>query len=145
MIIKKGDLFTTDQLVIGHGVNTVGVMGAGVAKRVRDEFPKTYATYRADCAWKMLNPGEAMPGPLENGHVIMNIASQEQPGPNATYLLLENSLVWAASLLHSVGIKSMAIPQIGCGIGGLDWDEVLPIPEHIEEKYDFEFEVWIYE
>ena len=144
MKIKYGDLFTTDEQVIGHGVNTKGVMGAGVAAIVRDKFPETYRAYKYDCMWGLLVPGEAAPGPHENGKVIMNIASQMNPGPNATYTLLERSMVFAVGLLRSAGIKSMAIPQIGCGIGGLEWDSVKSILDYIEDKYDFEFEVWIY-
>lgn len=144
MIIKHGDLFTTDLEVIGHGVNTVGVMGAGVAKRVRDDFPKTYRIYKSDCKMGYLTPGLALPGVKEDGKFIINIASQELPGANATYAYLAQGVEAAVIMLKATGRDSMALPQIGCGIGGLEWYKVEQILIALEKDYDFEFEVWIY-
>jgi len=85
-----------------------------------------------------------MPGSKENDKVIMNIASQELPGPNATYPLLALAAEDAVRMLKKAGINSMAIPQIGCGIGGLEWEKVEQILLALEKDYDFEFEVWIH-
>lgn len=142
MIKRKGDLFTTELDVIGHGVNTVGVMGAGVAKIVRDKFPETYKLYVDDCNKGFLLPGTAIPGNPENGKVIFNIASQELPGKDASYSWLAQAVEFAVQTCKSCDVHSMAMPQIGCGIGGLEWEKVEKILLALENDYCFEFEVW---
>ena len=142
MIERNGDLFSTKLDVIGHGVNTVGVMGAGVAKVVRDKFPDTYRLYVDDCKSGALLPGTAIPGNIENDKVIFNIASQELPGKDASYAWLAKAVELAVQTCKSCGIHSMAIPRIGCGIGGLEWEKVKKILVALENDYSFEFEVW---
>lgn len=141
MIERNGDLFTTDLEVIGHGVNTVGVMGAGVARIVRNKFPETYAVYKDDCKSGYLLPG-GVSFWSENGKTIANIASQHLPGPDADYTLLANAVEEAIIECKYWGINTMALPQIGCGIGGLEWEKVEKILLALEKDYDFEFEVW---
>lgn len=142
MIERTGDLFTTDLEVIGHGVNTVGIMGAGVAKIVRDRFPRTYKAYVRDCHSGLLIPGISLPGPKENDKFIMNIASQHLPGSNAKLSWLATAVEYAIDILQKSDRNTMAIPQIGCGIGGLEWEAVKQILVALEKDYDFEFEVW---
>ena len=143
MIKRNGDLFTTDLTVIGHGVNTVGVMGAGVARVVRYKFPETYKAYVKGCHLNIITPGVSMPGPKENGKIIMNIASQKLPGADAKLSWLATAVECAIDICqNSFNIHSMAIPQIGCGIGGLEWPDVEKILLALESDYKFEFEVW---
>jgi O-acetyl-ADP-ribose deacetylase (regulator of RNase III) len=148
MIEKSGDLFTTEQNVIGHGVNVVGVMGAGVAKLVADKFPTVKERYVEACQRHALRPGETqllvVPTRGEP-KLIANMASQINPGPCANLELLDSSVRDAVRQCQNVGHDVMAIPQIGCGIGGLTWDEVEPVLAQIEADTDFTFEVWVYE
>lgn len=155
MIEKNGNLFDTDANYIGHGVNTMGLMGAGIAKTFRELFPYNYGVYKRACVMDMLKPGEFLVVPDKmNGSgdrkLIVNFASQEQPGADATYQRLFNSLstfAQEAALIHRVerfGNK-VAIPEIGCGIGGLKWESVAAIIETVELiTPEIEFEVWHY-
>lgn len=149
MIERNGDIFTTDATYIGHGVNCMGLMGAGIAKTVREKFPKTYAEYNQLCKDGHLKPGGYFAYP-ENDKVIVNLASQNKPGADASYGWLFSSLYGFAGLasqserLERNG-NLIALPEIGCGIGGLEWDTVVKVLEAIEAIYpEIEFEVWHY-
>jgi O-acetyl-ADP-ribose deacetylase (regulator of RNase III) len=142
MIKKKGDLFSSTARALGHGVNCQGVMGAGIAVAFKEKFPKNYQTYHNACATQMLSPGEAMVNYEDNLH-IANIASQEKPGKDARYDWTFHGLLDAALQLDIRDINTLAIPLIGCGIGGLEWEGVEYLVRAVEVIVPgFEFEVW---
>lgn len=143
MIKRKGSLFDTDARAIGHGVNTQGVMGSGIAVEFKNRFPKNFTAYRNACVTGLFRPGEAFVFP-EGSTVVANIASQEKTGKSAKYSYLLTATVDAAlSLKDYYGIDTLAIPLIGCGIGGLEWPAVEYILRAVEIIVpNFEFEVW---
>ena len=142
MIRRKGDMFTTSLKAIGHGVNCAGVMGAGIAKPIRAKYPNNYRNYRALCQNKGLNPGGLLTV-TENGMTIFNMATQRQPGRDARYDAVFASGFKAANTALNMGLDSIAIPMIGCGIGGLEWDKVESILLCVEDiTENFEWEVW---
>lgn len=147
MIHKTGDMFTTDASAIGHGVNCAGIMGAGIAKAMREKFPHNYENYRAACKAGQLKPGGVQVN-QENGLYIVNMASQNKPGRDARYDWLFSSALAAAEGAVRNGIDRVAIPEVGCGIGGLKWNNVAHILGTIEwivmENGNFDWEVWHY-
>jgi len=144
MRVKRGDLFTTELRAIGHGVNCSGVMGAGIAKPIKEKYPNNFSNYEAACRGGFLAPGETMVV-VEDGMSIFNIASQSRPGRFARYDWLFSAALDAAEQAVGMGIDSIAIPMIGCGIGGLEWPKVSHCLETVEAiiDNDFEWEVWI--
>jgi O-acetyl-ADP-ribose deacetylase (regulator of RNase III) len=145
LIERYGDLFTTKAVALGHGVNCRGIMGAGVAKTFKTNFPINYAEYRDHCHRKILMPGKTLMV-AERDKQIYNMASQLSPGPDASYLWLFNAALSAARIARRHGLHSIAIPQIGCGIGGLQWERVSKLLEAIEIIVPaFDWEVWTYE
>lgn len=149
VINKTGDVFTTDATYIGHGVNCKGVMGAGIAKTIREKFPKVYDEYRQVCQNGGLIPGAIFAYP-ENGKMIVNMATQNNPGPDATYDAVFSCLYRFSRTASQPGkIKRygnvIAIPEIGCGIGGLELPIVEMAIEMVEEIFpDITYEVWHY-
>lgn len=148
MIEKHGDVFDTDAFWIGHGVNCRGVMGSGIAKTVRERFPLTYEAYKKVCMAENLRPGEVY-GIYEHQKVILNIASQNEPGPDARYDWAFDGLLAAAKRVQTSKWtnkpKKIAIPEIGCGIGGLQWPEMADLIRAVEVLAPgVEFEVWHY-
>ena len=145
MIKKSGDLFSTRNIALGHGVNCKGVMGAGIAKAFRDKFPENYSVYKSYCNLKVLRPGGFLPV-QDRGRFIYNIASQYRPGADARYEWLFDGCKAAAEHAVSIEVDSIAIPLIGCGIGGLEWQGVETCLLAIETLVpNFEFEVWKFE
>lgn len=122
LIEVDGDLFDGYE-TIAHGVNCVGVMGAGVALPFKLRFPNMFYTYRALCEMKQLKVGEVHAW-QENGVRGYNLATQYQPGANASLVGIRLSLTRAMSHAKNNGMKNIAIPRIGCGIGGLKYPEV---------------------
>jgi len=151
MIERNGDLFTTDARAIGHGVNTHGVMGAGIAKTFKQRYPEMFKVYRRHCEIQALRPGmsmswSGMPNVGEHdAKWVFNMASQENPGPDAKYTWLFTAAAESARIAGGTGLDRIAIPEIGCGIGGLEWRTVKRLLEIIENDIpNFEWEVWHY-
>jgi O-acetyl-ADP-ribose deacetylase (regulator of RNase III) len=119
----EGDLFERGFPAIGHGVNCRGVMGAGIAKEFRRRFPVMYQIYREKCEAGELYPGYFHAVPIDNVW-IFNLATQQDPGADATLLAVETSVYRALRSCKLMGIRTLGVPRIGCGIGGLEWPDV---------------------
>jgi O-acetyl-ADP-ribose deacetylase (regulator of RNase III) len=149
MIEKTGDMFTSDAPALGHGVNCAGVMGAGVAKTFRERYPHNYVNYRAACQSGALRPGMVHVN-REKSVYIINMATQDMPGADATYPRVFEAALNAAQGAVTKGVNRVAIPEIGCGIGGLDWVAVKAVLKDVEfivnyeNDSDFQWEVWHY-
>lgn len=117
-----GDLFdfaANPHYAIGHGVNCVGVMGAGVAVLFRDRFPEMARFYKCYCERGCLTPSAILPWVAGDGTMILNLASQDAPGPTARYEWLGRSVFQGALYAQAHG-RTLVIPRIGSGIGGLE-------------------------
>lgn len=145
LIHKTGDIFQTDADAIGHGVNTHGLMGAGIARQFRQILPKMYEAYHEACKSGALLPGGVFPWREVDKHIhVMNIASQEKPGANASYDLLVSGVKIALEWCDTYGLKTLALPRIGSGIGGLDEKVVEAILTALAENSPVDIELWTY-
>lgn len=146
----EGNIFNTTLPAIGHGVNTRGYMGSGIAKTVRELYPSVYREYRAECRGRGMTGGDHLPlvareynGPEERW--ILNIASQEAEGRHAQYDFLETALEKAFKWVSEKDLLGLALPKIGAGIGGLEWDVALGIIENRASHYpNLTVEVWTF-
>lgn len=149
LIEKQGDMFTTNAYVIGHGCNTHGVMGAGVAKIVREKFPAVYDRYRLFYESGTLRPGSAhaeltvWPNSVR-GVWVFNLMTQDLPGPHARVEWIAQSLQTTLQNTYEMGAPKIALPRLGCGIGGLDWDtQVRPVFEVMAMAFpSVDIEMW---
>ncbi len=147
MIFKQGNLFDTDAPAIGHGVNCRGVMGAGIAVQFRDRHPDMYANYRALCENGTLVPGTNFLFDVPVGPTVINMATQRDPGPNARLEWVRSCAEHAVQAGLERGWDRIAVPQIGCGIGGLKLADVI---KHLEQaellvgRWTVQFEMWEY-
>lgn len=124
---KTGDLLQATEPAIAHGVNTCGVMGAGVAKAIRSMYPaEMFELYRMRCQRGFLLPGGVdMYDKARRLPILFNVASQEKPGADATIDLLAEGMLKALHTAKKIyGVAALAVPRIGCGIGGLTWEPV---------------------
>lgn len=145
LTLRQGDLFFSDALAVGHGVNIRGFMGAGVAKEFRLRYPEMYETYRVACIRGELRAGAVMPwqNPT-NGHWVYNLASQDEPGAHARLEWLDSSVRSMVEHASRHGVPKVALPRIGCGIGGLDWAEVEGVLSGIaRDTAKVHLEVWV--
>lgn len=145
-----GDLFTSHQPALGHGVNICGVMGAGVAVLFKRNFPEIFPPYAKACSDNTLKPGENFPvktqstGPDGKTEWVFNISSQDLPGRYARMDWLEKGVEEAFVFCEENEISGFAIPRIGVGIGGLNWEAVKNKLIEISHKHPtVDFEVWV--
>lgn len=121
-----GNIFSTQTtanvVVIGHGVNTQGVMGAGFAKLISDKFPEVKSSYIAACRDGSLVAGGTQIVMSSNPScAIANIASQQFPGADATVDRLRSGLELMFDQLRQNNSTTFdaRLPLIGAGIGGI--------------------------
>lgn len=151
LVHKSGDIFTTSQPAVIHGVNVMGIMGSGIAKTVRILYPDVYTAYRDYCKAGKLTPGGMFPfyGHSPDGKVadrwILNAASQDDVGPSAKYEWLQESVRNALLFARRSKLKGVAICRIGSGVGALEQAPVQSILEHLANEFaDLEIELWTY-
>lgn len=132
--VEYGDLFNHSAEALAHGVNCVGVAGAGVAKIMAQRFPDAILQYQTLARRGDLQPGGAMLCPAYGDRpAILHCASQNRPGPDARPEWLRSSLTQGLDLAHKNGIASVALPLIGGGIGGLAPAEAQRIIREVSE------------
>ena len=125
-----GNLLKADVEAVVNTVNTVGVMGKGIALMFKEAFPENFNAYADACKQKRLQTGKMFVTEnlqLMGPRWIINF-------PTKTHWRVKTKLEWVESgfedLIHVIkerGIKSIAIPPLGCGNGGLDWEVVKPL------------------
>lgn len=141
--VRRGDLFFSDAPALGHGVNVQGVMGAGVAKEFRALYPAMYDEYVDACRSGALRPGGMLPWHDERrGRWVYNLATQDEPGRTARLEWLESAAAAMVTHAETSGVRRVALPRIGCGVGGLRWDEVREALVRLAGNTSVRIEVW---
>lgn len=127
--IKTGDILTADAEALVNTVNCVGIMGRGIALQFRKAFPENFKVYEEACKRKELQPGRMFifqTGQLTNPHWIINFPTKRHWKGKSQLADIESGLTALVAEIRRLGIRSIAIPPLGCGQGGLDWAEVRP-------------------
>ncbi len=138
-----GNIFDTSMPAIGHGVNLQGVMGSGIAKLIADRYPEILEEYKEACRTKTLTGGNMLPTATdEPGFYILNLASQDRTGRDARMNWTEQSVKEAVRWAEENSFEGFALPRIGSGIGGLQWDEVREVIETIAKETTVHIEMW---
>lgn len=131
----KGNLFEAKTDALVNAVNTVGVMGKGIALQFKQTFPHNYKVYRAACKNGELVPGRLLAVNdfgLGIDKLIINFPTKKDWKQKSEYEYVASGLTELAKLIETESIKSIAIPALGCGNGGLDWEKVkLMIEKHL--------------
>lgn len=149
MKIIKGDILSIEEGIICHQVNCMGVMGAGLAKKMRVQFPGLFEHYKEECYKYKNNPNKLLgrvlyykPKNIKSNLLIANIFGQLDYGYNKVYTDLEALKLAITELAIFKNFHQIYLPYgIGCGLGGANWEDVAKIiddilPEAIVVKYD---------
>jgi len=131
----KGDLLKDDADCLVNTVNTVGIMGKGVALAFKNAFPHNYLTYRNAFAARQLAIGRLLvvqdTNLLLGQKTIINFPTKTHWRLPSEYSYIVQGLDALRTYLMENDVRSVAIPAPGCGNGGLDWAKVKPL---IEDK-----------
>ena len=123
-----GDLLVADSEALVNSVNCVGVMGRGVALAFKRRFPDNFKAYRAACDRGELQPGRMFV--FETGELmprlIINFPTKRDWRARSRLADIEAGLSALVAEIERHRIHSIALPVLGCGLGGLEWTEVKP-------------------
>ncbi len=133
IIITHGDLLKQEDVdAIVNTVNCVGVMGKGIALQFKNKWPLNFAQYAAACKAKEVRPGSMFvhdSGGLVKPNYIINFPTKDHWRGSSKLKFIEDGLVDLVRQIKRLSIKSIAIPPLGCGNGGLEWSVVKPLIE----------------
>lgn len=138
---QQGDLLKADVQALVNTVNCVGVMGKGIALQFKQKFPENFKAYKRVCNRDELEPGrlfvhdrgelfEDVDGP----QYIINFPTKTHWRSPSKLEYIESGMDALVEEVKSRQIQSVAIPPLGCGNGGLEWDDVGAIIESHAEK-----------
>lgn len=133
--IKEGDIFSIDGISnYAHGCNCKGAMGAGIAFQFKERYPEMYIKYKKLCDTGMFLPGSVFEYKHENGY-IYNLGTQATWKERAKIEYIELSFINMLKLAKASLVTKIALPAIGVGLGGLEWNQVRNIIEKVSESY----------
>jgi O-acetyl-ADP-ribose deacetylase (regulator of RNase III) len=131
---SSGNILASEVEALVNTENTVGVMGKGVALQFKQAFPANYKAYRVACKGEKVELGRMFV--WDSGHLglqryIINFPTKKHWRTKSRLADIQTGLDDLVRIISELDIQSIALPALGCGNGGLDWDEVRPL---IEDK-----------
>lgn len=142
----KGNLLTDNAQALVNTVNTVGVMGKGIALQFKEQYPDNYNIYRKACKEGKLTIGQLLittSRQFDGEKLIINFPTKTTWRKPSEYSYIQSGLVELRHKIQELGIRSIAIPPLGSHNGGLDWARVKSMI--IETLGDLDCEIRLYE
>ena len=130
---KQGNLLEENMEALVNTVNCVGVMGKGIALQFKQAFPENFKQYKKACDAKQVEPGQMFTtstGKLFPPKYIINFPTKRHWKEKSKIEYIESGLKVLVKEVKQLNIRSIAIPPLGCGNGGLNWEVVKPMIVH---------------
>lgn len=143
----KGNIIEADVEALVNTVNVVGVMGKGIALAFKKAFPSNFKIYKQLCEAKKFNIGDLLitnTGQIKPRFII-NFPTKKHWRGKSQIEFIEIGMKELVKEINQREIKSIAIPPLGCGNGGLNWEAVKPIILRQVELINGEIDIIIYE
>lgn len=134
--LQHGDILEAKADALVNTVNCVGVMGRGIALQFSRVFPEVFKAYEAACKRGELEPGKVLShdlSRLEQPHYVINVPTKKDWRGKSRMQYIEAGLDALVQEVRRLGVKSIAVPPLGCGLGGLDW---LEVRSRIEQAFE---------
>ncbi len=132
--IPLGNIFNIEGVYsYAHGCNCAGAMGKGIAVQFKQKFPQMYKQYKLLCNKGQFNPGDVFAYNYGNGYVY-NLGTQASWRTKATLTAIEQSLEKMLAAAAIANVTKIALPKIGAGLGGLQWQDVKAIVENVAQN-----------
>lgn len=132
IVYKKSNLLESQAEALVNTVNTVGIMGKGIALQFKEHFPINYKLYQKACKEGQVKIGKMFvteTAQFTGPKYIINFPTKENWRSFTRIEFIHEGLDDLIRVINEKNISSIAIPPLGCGNGGLDWIEVKPIIE----------------
>jgi O-acetyl-ADP-ribose deacetylase (regulator of RNase III) len=141
----EGDMFFSQMQTLTISVNIQAIMGKGLASRAKYQFPDVYVVYQDACRARRLTPTRPylykrekpldeeladLSTPLDAPNAVkwfLLFATKRKWREDSRIEDIEAGLDWIAKNHAKEGIASLALPALGCGLGGLEWADVGPL------------------
>lgn len=141
--IMSGDIFDTDCECIVNPVNCVGVMGKGLALEFKKRFPQYFTLYKKLCRDGQVIPGRPMKHSFPNYEKdILSFPTKDHYKNPSKLEYIAKGLQMFADNYYQLGIKSIAFPALGCGLGGLKWDDVFRLMKTYLDSLPITIEIY---
>jgi O-acetyl-ADP-ribose deacetylase (regulator of RNase III) len=142
----KGNLLNSKAHALVNTVNTMGVMGKGIALQFKEAYPENFRLYRDACKEGKLQVGNLLivkELDIQGERVIINFPTKTKWWLKSDYSYIESGLQALVRAITENGLRSVAIPPLGCGLGGLKWEKV----RLMIERYlgDVDADIYVYE
>ena len=141
-----GNIFDSNAVALVNTVNTVGVMGKGIALQFKEAFPENYRIYRKSCKDNKLEIGRMLvteEKSITYGHkIIINFPTKRHWRYPSEYSYISDGLTALKEEIIQRNIRSIAIPALGSHNGGLDWNKVKIMIESVLS--DIDCDIFIY-
>ena len=127
---KHGDILIADVEAIVNTVNCVGIMGKGIALQFKLKYSDNYHFYKKTCDQGRMIIGQVLVferNAMDNPKYIINFPTKRHWKGKSTIEDIKEGLKSLVTEIKKLEIKSIAIPALGSGLGGLDWSQVKPI------------------
>ena len=143
----QGNLLSSSAQALVNTVNTVGVMGKGIALQFKENFPHNFRVYSSACKESELMPGRMLVVRDSNltlgERIIINFPTKVHWRNKSEYSYIEDGLKALVEVIREYKITSIAIPPLGCGNGGLNWNVVKKMIEaYLSLLTDVDIEVY---
>lgn len=136
---KSGDILAEDAEALVNTVNCVGVMGRGIALQFKNAFPENFEKYARACKRDEVQPGRMFvveTGELTSPRYIINFPTKRHWRAKSRMEDIEAGLLDLQRVIREKSIRSIAIPPLGSGLGGLDWQQVRSRIEEALRDFD---------
>lgn len=127
--IIQGDILKADAEALVNTVNCVGFMGRGIAAQFKRAYPENFTIYQAACKRNEVQPGKMLiveTGQLTNPRWVINFPTKRHWRNSSRLEDIDAGLISLVAEVKRLGLGSIAVPPLGCGLGGLDWTVVRP-------------------
>lgn len=145
---RRGDILDAEAEALVNTVNCVGVMGRGIALQFKNAFPENFKAYAMACKREQVQPGRMFvfeTGRLTPPRYIINFPTKRHWRGKSRIEDIEAGLAALVAEVRARRIRSLALPPLGSGLGGLDWTaEVRPRIEAALRALD-DVQVCVYE
>lgn len=122
----RGNLLRSDAHALVNTVNCVGVMGKGIALAFKKRYPEMFLDYVRRCDRREVRPGHPYAS-AQGERVVINFPTKDHWRGQSRLEWIEEGLPRLAALCTRLPVRSLAVPPLGCGHGGLRWDDVRPL------------------